>query len=279
MAERWRCCAAGSQPLSLVFLPLAALRLVAVRDWREHAVVAGLVLGVGCQVWSLASYAQPASDFQHAGPTLLGRLYSLRVGTGSFGGLTVTQWLWRGGGVTATVAITVLLILLVVVASVRNHRWIVVGYALAASATLFAAYVHTRYLPVFLTSSNPLSEASRYSVPSILLLLSAVVIAADPWLRRLRSKWRLVLLTFVAACVAAMWSPGFHDLSNRGEGPRWLAGVQTADRWCEHRQQVVAIPISPPTWAITVKCSSVDDGTARSPPTPRRPSEGLRTPA
>jgi hypothetical protein len=252
--------AAGSQPLVAVFLPIVAMRLVVLPDWREHAATLGYAVGLAGQAGSLVlrgsgSTAIGLSTF-HPSAALVAQAYALRVGIGSIASSHLVDAVWSRTGILGAVgglAVVGCLVLLGVRAAEPSARALILG-SVAAGAVLFAVTTHERLSPYSLDpGKDVLQSASRYSYAPVVLLVFALALGADRALRRSR-RVRVPLL-LGALLVAALAAPGFHAVNARSSEEPWNAALSSALTACRPTRPNVVVLIAPPPWRVDVPCN------------------------
>jgi len=253
--------ASSSEVVSFLFMPLVAVRLIAVRRPREHAVIAGWLAGCLVQVPAvLATYFSGQSRLNRQTGTLYHSLAFYAHDTV----LPALGWhvAWRlqavagKNGATAIVAVILAVILgAILVTQPRNRPFVVTcvltGFFFSIFETTLTPHVAT--YPVAFT----LESGSRYSVLPIFLLVAAVVAGVDCYVRRQREDGRrltetslraTIAVTALVAVLALSWvvdfrNPGFRSHAN------WNWG-QIAAKWenaCVHS----------PSGEITVKAGAI----------------------
>jgi hypothetical protein len=250
--------AAMSNPVAALFLPLALARVIALPRWREQLATMGLLLGL-----ALEGVAVLTSNYHSVNPpkTTHGvlSLFFLRVGTGSIGGVQVTNALIVLGDHKIGIALgaCVFATAIVLVAACRSLRLALFGaFALVSCALIFAIEVWYRGVAGQMTLST-VDVGSRYAQTPLLLLLSVIIVAvaasapAGPL-------WRLppLGLILVALLLLPGWIVDFNSANGREQGPNWPAEVAQARKECRPGSHTsVTIPVSPtPGWNAVVSC-------------------------
>ena len=170
--------AAASEPLVALFLPLAAVRAVSLRDPQEQAGGAGILLGLVYQaavVLPAGTKALSSSGSLHG----IGQSFALRAGAACSGGVKGTDWLFHHRGLG--VALGVVVLCAIVLAALGTGSARVRVYTLAAGCYSFVCYV----TPVWLrgvaqaVEQWPVQVAGRYQAVPLLMLTSIVLVVAD----------------------------------------------------------------------------------------------------
>jgi hypothetical protein len=261
--ERWLAAAfmfvaAMTEPITAVFLPLVLARAVALPRWRDNTASAGLVAGLLLQsvcILTAGATTNPPSSV-HGVFTL----FFLRVGTGSIGGVHLTNSLVLAGaqstGVVFGIAIFAAAAVLVVWSGSRR-LYLFAAFALAFAAVTFGFEIWDRGLAPEIIDAT-VDAGSRYAqTPQLLLLSVFIVVAAAATGTKGRRAPPLALLLVVVALVPA-WLVDFHALNGRAAGPAWPAEVALATQRCATTNATSeTLPITPATWKITIPCRSL----------------------
>ena len=174
--------AAASEPLVALFLPLAAARAVTLREPKEQAGGAGLLLGLVYQAAVILPNGTKAlgapGDFQG-----IGRAFATRAGAGLFGGVKGTDWLFHHRDLSVSVGAAVLAVIVLAALGTGSAR--VRLFTLVAGCYSFVCFV----TPVWLrdvapaVARWPVQVAGRYQAVPLLLLASVVLVVADHYAR------------------------------------------------------------------------------------------------
>lgn len=249
----------GSDPVAAIYLPLALLRYRELRGWR--GALPGIGIGVGLLFQSVGILFRNALHGRGISPH-----YDPFWATKQFFETVIGQGLYtehlnkRLGHIVpagdarylawALCAVVVLL----AVTRVTQPNWPLVG----------AAFVHSLLLFDGLAMQGG-SDAPRYELPAIGLLLVAVAGALTPregvaqlfpWVL-LRSTPAFAALGLVALCVFGGYA---QDMGWRSQGPSFDAQLTQAAEQCRDKSVPnVAITVAPAfaTWSMTVPCDLV----------------------
>lgn len=268
--------AALSNPLCLVFLPIALWRLV--RHVRHHAVLVDAVVPL---LYLAASAAQIAvivtsKHMSQSRPPLgrfsggVARMYGTQVTAPLLFGIRVSQSIWdvMGAGLAAMSAAVVAAALIWKVSrSGTPARW-VISTLVAASCAVFLIEWRARAFAIPRDMSRFSLPASRFDVFPTLLLLFALLVPVDlafakPAPRggaRLADELRRssLILVVLSAWVAVAIVPSYHVASARSVEPDFVQTVEAAERACErlpstdHRVQ-----IAPTRWFLSLSCKEL----------------------
>ena len=250
--------AAASDPIVALLLPIAVLRALVSRRPSENTATIGLLAGLFFQI-AVAASSNVSSSYQLGGS---GRdflkAFGVRVGLGPVTGVRITDNLWSVQPQLASILGVGVFGLLIGVAAAQHGRQLrlFVLVVLAESVTLFI-------VPVFLRGAAPTLAAkpvwfsSRWQVAPELVVLSAVLVATNFYVRRHRRG--LWLIVVVALALAPAWILDFRLSNPRTDGPAWGHQVALARQECEtgHPKQVT-LATSPPGWSVALPCRFVE---------------------
>ena len=113
--------AAASQPLVGLFLPLAAVRAVSLREPQEQAGGVGLLLGLAYQaavVLAVGTQALISPGYFHG----IGQSFAVRAGGGLFGGVKGADWLFHHRGLGVALGAVVLCAVVLVALGTGSAR-------------------------------------------------------------------------------------------------------------------------------------------------------------
>jgi hypothetical protein len=254
--------AALTDPLTLLLMPVVAVRLFAVRHWAEHVVTFGWVAGLTIQLMIVMGGlpAPGASD-----PTALDLVagYGARVIAVNLLGLDFSQRLWPElGGVLPVVGFGIGLAVAVYAGNrpAFGMKALALG-ALAVSVAMFVVPHVIRWTPELGASEIWTSHlsGSRYLIVPTLMLFSASALLLDRRDPRVASPvWERarhgILIWYVA--VAAM---SFSMSNGRESGPSWQQTLNAARDTCaDAAVRTVDLPIAPIGWSMTIGCGLLD---------------------
>lgn len=265
--------AAATNPLAIVFAPVVAIRMIALRRPREHAVTIGYLLGWLPQFRViLSTYGAPAGDHaqraqQLATPGQMLAFYFHAVVLRVLG-WHFSWWLQQAvGWNTATVMVGGVVLAVLGWALTQGPQarlFVVVAVTAGLAQTLLAAaltpapYVGSA---VTVAPTATSEEGSRYTLMAIMALDAAAIVAVDALARRhggiraaiaTRSRYlaeslpvgrRLVVMGAVAALViglAATWAPDYRYPTQRSASVSWSA---QAHIWLEECQRHTTIDV------------------------------------
>lgn len=261
--------AVSSNPLVGLFLPLALIRLFALRRPSEHAATTGLFAGLVFQaIVVLEGHGQ--SIFS---PTFVGvpKSLLLRVGLGWLTGRRLTSQFISLYPTQGMVLGAVLLVgLAVFVISSRDVRVRLFGVI----AMVFA--IITFAVPIWLRGVGPLLEHltdwgySRYAETPILLLVSMLLIRLESLPPNQLARWTVPSVALSLVVLVPFWAWDFRDSDLRTAGPAWSAQVTSAVRTCAAKHRYLYLLGLPPEsgtatlqisggpqWQVVVPCNLI----------------------
>jgi hypothetical protein len=270
--------AAASQPLAGLFLPLAAVRAISLREPQEQVGGAGLLLGL---VYQAAVVLRTGTKLSSPGSLQgIGQSFAVRAGGGLFGGVKGADWLFHHRGLGLVLGAAALCAIVLIAVGSGSAR--VKAFTIVAGCYSFVCYV----MPVWLrgvaqaVEQWPVQVAGRYQAVPLLLLTSVVLVVADHYAREglwRRAEWRVApsvaserptagngahwrVLACTGVCVALFvpgWAADFRDPNARQAGPSWPAEVGKAAASCRNQpRQSVTLAIDPLHWSATLPCTA-----------------------
>jgi hypothetical protein len=272
--------ATASEPLVALFAPLAMVRAVTLRPRREHAVTAGLVLGLVYQ--GAARLATGSKHFTPAPLHGIGQDFAERAGLALLGGMRGSDWLIARSP-TVAVAVGALIACAVVVAGLSARSPGVRAFTVAAAVFSVVSFV----VPVWLRgvsavlSTSTLDEGSRYEAVPLLLLISVVLVVAGhlsgPGVTRAaravdaprgggrpprRARWsgrKAVAVPLTCAVLfLPSWVADFRDANLRSHGPTWQSQLALARSHCQtSHARTATLLIDPPGWKVALPCRAL----------------------
>jgi hypothetical protein len=249
-----------SDPVAGALLPLALGRLVAVRSWRDRTVAMVYLAALGLQLLVVASAQRQSGTVPAVGDMAFG--YAIRVLCASVLGVDGTHRLARVGGHWAVWALAGLVVLLLVTAGlVARRRLLVVTASGVASVAFFAIAclfaLGGSYPPTGEAATN-LFAGSRYTLVPSVLLITAVVLAAQGVVERLPAGWGRWITAAALVPLAIFVVGDYRSVA----GPRlgmasWSDQVARAVDVCTAKtdDHVRVLFVAPtPVWSVHVPC-------------------------
>jgi hypothetical protein len=251
-----------SNPGVWLFLPLAALRALAIRDRRDATLLGGYAIGAMIQIPVVATH-----DDQAANPTWTSDIwtaYLQRVVDGGLFGEELGGLAWESFGwafLTALLVVTVLALLAGLWRAEARARC-VAAIAIPTSLAMFAIAAYQREVgSALMWPPEAFSGiSSRYTIVPALLLISAAFVLLDSALRgggRARSGaiWATAALVLVA--IATSFS--VRDIAMRGTPP-WDVALREAAVPCRGKDLAgVPVPTSPPGFGVLITCDRIEE--------------------
>jgi hypothetical protein len=243
--------AVASDPLTLLFLPLAVLRFWLLPTPRDRAVVWSFCVAGAAQVMVVAlavleGTGREASDGSPSAPQLL-NFYSVRVVLTALLGPTrvlyrADDWSPAVGGLALAAVIGVLVLAAVWDAS---RRWAIL--ALAAGSLGFAAVVFVLQWDALIGGGLFLiSSGERYAVVPAALLLFALLFSGDALVDRARTPWvrsAIAIAGLIIVLVPMVYDFRWEEI--RADAPTWDSGLRNARAVCAEGAESAEVPIAP----------------------------------
>jgi hypothetical protein len=251
-----------SNPGVWFFIPLAALRGIAIQDRHDAAIVSCFALGAVVQMPVLALNHEPHSAAVWTNDIWVA--YLQRAFAGGFLGLELAGHAWRQYGwkfLGLGIGAGAVALAIGWKYSTSKARWLT-AVAIPTSLVMFVVSAYQRDVGTVLRwPEHTYSDApSRYVMAPALLLVGAGVALLDGLLRRRAGPRGSLLLGGAALAVMTLGVVTSFDMEEpAGRGtPSWPAGLRHAARVCttEHRD-LAAIPISPPIFRLVLPCDQV----------------------
>lgn len=253
-----------STPGVWFFAPVAALRLLAARDRRDGAILAGYTIGAAVQVPVLASNGENAVSPQWTND--IWTSYLQRVLDGGVLGERLGGFGWEQLGWGLLIALVLAALVALAWVARRSSLQVRAFTALAVGTSLlmFVASVYQRAVgaQVMWPPDVYFGNAGRYAIVPALLLASAALVAIDRWPRPLPGPRQLPWVGLAAvALVALAIVSSFHvaDPAVRGT-PHWSEAVDSAIADCRREgNETAPVNTSPPGYALFVSCETLSD--------------------
>ncbi|HEU5105910.1 MAG TPA: hypothetical protein VFU11_08710 [Solirubrobacterales bacterium] len=252
-----------SNPLMFLYMPVALLRILVSRGWRDALPVSSYLVAVIPQAATAAT-----TNYDAVEPFWGSEVWAVllqRVAEGSILGLRLGGVAWSHLGWTILVLSFILIaagFILGLSHSVRRVR-ILAGVAITLGLVAFVFTVYQRGLAVQMKwpAGSWSGDAGRYAILPVLLVISAAFATIDGLRTRVdpRSARLLGAGAMAIVLVSIASSYRFADPEVRGMPP-WGAAVDQATRECQHRPsiRVAQIPISPPGFVVTLPCGAIE---------------------
>lgn len=253
-----------STPGLWFFAPLAGLRLLAARDRRDAAILAGYAIGAAVQIPVLASNSENAVDPQWTND--IWTSYLQRVLDGGLLGERLGGIGWEQLGWVLLIALLAAALAALAFVAWRSSAQVrsFVAIATGTSLLMFVASVYQRAVggQVMWPADTYFGNAGRYAIVPALLLASAALVAIDRWPRPLPGPRHLPWAGLAAVAIAALAiGSSFHVAESNVRGtPHWSESIDSAAASCRKEDTETApVNISPPGYALFVSCETLSD--------------------
>jgi hypothetical protein len=276
--------AASSEIVTIIYLPLLVIRVIALPRWREHAVTFGFLLGLLLQVRAiLSTYGRHAQRLRRFGPPLASVKFYFHAFVLRSVGWHLSWWLQRPLGLNAATAVVGAFLLAVL-------AWVLItGDRQVRVFAVLATVIG--FVEVFIVASVPgppgggwvarhfatptFQPGSRYDAVPVMLLYAMVIVAVDAFIRRRGAvapapalsprrgwrdprPWSLIAVAALTCVLAFGWVTDYrYDSPNRVSPGYW---APYAHQWLEACARSKTGEISLPTWNApdaTVPCSRI----------------------
>jgi hypothetical protein len=245
-------------------IPIAALRLIAIRDRRDAMLVASFAIGAGIQVPVALTHGQMAEPTWSAD---IWSAYAQRVIDGAALGLRLGGITWRELGwpfLAALLALVVAGLVLGIRRAATPARALAVA-AIATSVVMFFAVCYQRDVgsTIVWQSGEYTGAVSRYVIVPALLLLSAALALLDSRMRdraalRRGPPWPIAAtVVLIGAVIAISFYQGEPEV--RGT-PAWDVALEESAAECPSDGEAnVAVKTSPPGFGVLVPCDKIPE--------------------
>jgi hypothetical protein len=253
--------AVASEPLVILLLPLALVRAVAARTWRDNAASLGLMVGLGYQA-AVVLAAHGQSSFARRGLSAVPAAFGARVGIGWLTGLRATDAMvrWSRTGTEALGwALFAALVVWGLTRGARRARAFTAAVAVLAPLC-FAVPVWLRGAGPYMQTAKSVGYAGRYAATPMLMLISAVVVIAGSGQRRRRRSTDLVVVALCAALLLPAWVADLRDSNGRSRGPTWASQLSVAAAQCRAAPglRLVRVEVDPVVDFAVLPCGRVE---------------------
>ena len=253
-----------SSPTIFFFVPLAALRAIAIRDRRDALIVGAFGLALAIQLPVTASSSEHVAD-----PTWTVNILTTflqRIVDGSVLGLELGSEAWASWGWPFLIAITIGLTVYFAWLALRvSSGRLLAAIAIATAVAMFLGSAYKRALGDVMVwpvgAGNVLG--ARYAVVPALLLISAALVLLDARVRSAGGRPWPAIATAAVLLVAIGTS---FDVSEGREMPPWGESLRKAAAACRSEGLTEApIEISPPGMTVTITCDHLESATGSAP--------------
>lgn len=252
-----------SDPLTLLFAPLALWNAVSRRGSRELVVPASLLAGLAVQLGATALAGESPERLTRFNGTDLPLLFALRV-TGSLlvgDRFLDDTWLSLGRVFAYGALLAVAAALLAgAVKSGRATRLFVAvaaGYAVVLFGVFLAGRGTAGMRPGMDDASWHLAGA-RFTYAPILLLAAALLALVDRHVSHAGRPTRRLTLGATVAIVAVLVAANFDLTSERSLGPAWQPELEAARERCDAGADDARIPVAPEPFGFVLEAACRD---------------------
>lgn len=243
-------------------LPLAALRLLAVRDRRDGILVGSYALGSVVQAAAIALQNEEQVDplWSHD----IWTAYLQRVLDGAAFGERVGGLAWDLLGWPLLIALLLLGVAGLVLGLRRSDaatRWLV-ALTVPTSVGMFVVLVYQRAVGPQMAwpSGDHFGAAGRYTIVPALLLAIAALVLVEAAARRRPAIARLLTGATVAVLLGGLLTSFYVGNGESRGTPAWSDALDAAGAECEAPGATsVVVPISPQPFVLAVPCDEIGE--------------------
>jgi hypothetical protein len=252
-----------SDPLSLLFAPLALWNAVSRRGRRELVVPASLLAGLAVQLGATALAGESPERLTRFDATDLPLLFALRVTGSLLVGDRFLDDMWLSlGRVFAYGALLVVgaALLAGALRSGRATRLFVAvasGYAVVLFGVFLAGRGTAGMRPGMDEASWHLAGA-RFTYAPILLLAAALLALVDRYVSHAGRRAGRLALGATVAIVAVLVAANFDLTSERSLGPAWQPELEAAQERCRAGADDARIPVAPEPFGFVLEAPCRD---------------------
>jgi hypothetical protein len=275
--------ATSSQIVTIIYLPLLVIRVIALPRWREQAVTIGFLLGLLAQVPAIvATYTRHAARLNGYGQPLASVKFYFHAFVLRSVGWHLSWWLQGPLGLNAATAVVGAFLLAVLAwVLITGDRQVRV-FAVLATVTGFVQVIVVASVPgppgggwvSHQVATPTFQPGSRYDAVPVMLLDAMVIVAVDAFIRRRgavapapaphRRAWRgprpwaLIAVAALTCALTFGWVTDYRYYSpSRVSQGYW---THTWHHWLRACARSKTGEISLPTWDapnLTVPCSRI----------------------
>lgn len=250
-----------SNPGAWFFVPLAALRALAIRDRRDVAIVSSFAVGAAVQIPVAISHP---SATEPAWTHDIWTVYLQRVVDGALLGLRLGGSIWSDIGWPLLIALVLAGLVGFAFGARRASQGprYLAAIAILTSLVMFFASMYQRAAGAVMVWPEGLYNGigGRYAiVPALLLICAAIALVDDSLCKRAGYRgFSWAAATTVTILLIALGTSFYlRDLVARGIPP-WDAALKAAATACTtERLRTVAIQTSPPGFAVALPCDRI----------------------
>ncbi|MFG6502787.1 hypothetical protein [Microbacterium sp. P05] len=258
--------AVGSDPLVLMFVPLVVVRLVLLKSRRDRSIAVAFILTAAVQlsVTFVGIFVNESRSFARTIPPVPDLLdfYTFRVVLSGIAGVTATERYGEALGATIPGLITASVLAFLIVAVRRNRpaRYALI-VAAGSSATFFAIVFALQWNTLGPLGALDLQAGQRYALLPTMLLLIAIILAADALIQGQRQRVVIALSVAVALVVLVPSVADYRWVNLRAGAASWEQSLEVAGEACNTGSaSKVTIPVAPGWFTgAEVPCDLLDD--------------------
>jgi hypothetical protein len=237
------------------FLPLAALRGLAIRSGRDLAIVGSYAVGAAVQIPVVAGNQAETIDPSWSNEIWVA--YGQRVVDGAVFGQELGGSIWSllGAPFLVVLALGAATLLVVLLRDSGPTGRLLAAIALPTSLVLFVVSVYQRAVGGAMGwgIGSFTGSGGRYAIVPALLLVSAALVLVEDSRRSAGSSWlSLGISALLLLSIVTSFPQGDND--HRG-GPAWEGALKMAASSCRSEGLTeTAVPIAPPPFGVQVPC-------------------------
>jgi hypothetical protein len=248
----------ASTPLALVLVPIAALRIFAVRRTPDVVLVGGFATGALAQLVTILLAESTATAGVWRDELLTA--YLVRVTSGVILGHRGSAEFWEAAGNALLIASGVALAILVL-AAMRPHAGrplSLLAIALSVALFLVSGYQRDPLGGLIWEEGESHVGFARYTVvPALLLIVAILVQLQHRPIRIAQATWRRVRLGVLGLLAAAAISSFY--VGDDSRPVKWSTEIDAGRERCEMDAELAntEVPVSPPGWTMSIPCSEL----------------------
>jgi len=254
---------AVSDPLTLLFAPLALWNAWSRRGRRELVVPASLVVGLAVQLGTTALAGESPERLTRFDAADLPLLFALRVAGSLLVGDRFLDDAWLSLGRVFAYGALIAVGASLLVGAVRSERATRLFAAVAAgyAVVLFGAFLVGRGTAGMRPGTDAASwhlSGARFTYAPILLLAAALLALVDRHVSHASRQPRRLALGATVTIVAVLVAANFDLTSERSLGPAWQPELEAARERCDAGADRARIPVAPEPFGFVLEATCRD---------------------